>query len=463
MSIRWASLRCVTVLLVVCQASPQAAKRSCGGAGTISLNAAFDDFHSSATLTYNLEQPDKVSNVHIEAWEDPTLLFRTQVSNKRSGRIVWSPKEGILETPSELRLKIHVPENVAGSFSYFLTDRSRALIGRTGSVDGDPVPKLWNETAILEEGAGSISLITEANDVGEQNTVILLMEEEGADVWIAREYLPATMVDLGHVSVEIPAGYLAKPTRLQLEGMRLEDVPDVPIGSQAGGDFDVMTIYVMSKDRPVFSKFEPSKVTYQGGDFDGTYVDAVVHILGSGFSADSEILTGFPAGVGHDSNVLKPIFISGGELQVQIPGYLLRNAIYNEAPLDLWVRNGDNQHVSDPQALTVLPAAKFEVRTKQPRILAVSPYPVPLMDYRTGDGVLLKIYGENFTKNDGVTADHGEYRGLGPAGELKTKFISSQELSAWLPRNLWRSHRLSFRLVAQTSSGVCAVEARQDQ
>lgn len=225
-----------------------------------------------------------------------------------------------------------------------------------------------------------------------------------------------------------------------------------------------MTIYVMSKDRPVFSKFEPSEVTYEGGISDGSYVDAVVHILGSGFSTESEILTAFPAGAGYD-NVLKPIFISSGELQVQIPGHLLLDAIYNEAPLKLWVRNGDEQHVSDPQALTVLPAGKLWTGStpKQPRILTVSPYPVPLMDYRSGDGVLLKIHGENFTKNEGVTVDHGESRGLGPAGELKTKFISSQDLSAWLPRDLWRSHRLSFRLMAQTSSGVCAVEAWQDQ
>jgi hypothetical protein len=461
MPIREASLRCLTVLLVVCQASPQAAKRSCGGAGTVSINAGFDDFHSSATLTYNLEQPGKISNVHIEVWDGPTPLFRTQVTNKRSGRIVWSPKEGIPETPSELRLKIHVPENVGDS--YIATDRSRALIGRTGSVDGDPVPKLWNKTTILEEGAGSTSLIAEGNDVGEQNTVILLMEEESADVWIAREYLPAALVDLGHVSVEIPAGYLAKPTRLQLEAARPEDVPDVPIGSQAGANFNVMTIYVMSKDRPVFSKFEPSEVTYEGGDFDGTYLDAIVHILGSGFGAESEILTDFRAGVGYDNKVLKPIFISSGELQVQIPGYLLRDAIYNDEPLKLWVRNGDDQHVSDPQALTVLPTGGLGVRPKQPHILAVSPYPVPLMDYHSGDGVSLTISGENFTKNDGVTVDHGEYRGLGPAGELKTKFISSQKLSAWLPRDLWRNHRLSFRLVAQTSSGACAVEELLDQ
>jgi len=461
MSIRGISLGFLTVLLVMCQAQPQAAKRSCGGAGSISINAGFDDFHSSAILTYNLEQPDKVSNAHIEVRDGPTLLFRTPATKERSGRIAWSPKEGVPETPSELRLKIHVPESVGGS--YFATDRSRALIGRTGSVDGDPVPKLWNKTAILEEGAGSTSLIAEANDVGEQNTVILLMEEETADVWIAREYLPATLIDLGHVSVEIPAGYLAKPTCLRLEATRPEDTPDVPIGSQADSDFNSLTVYVMRKDRPVFSKIEPSEVTYEGGDFDGSYVDAVVRILGSGFSAASEVLMGFPAVVGYNSEAPKPIYISSSELQFQVPGRLLRDAIYDEEPLKLWVRNGDDQHVSDPQLLNVLPAHKYSVRPKQPRILAVSPYPVQLMDDRSGDGILLKIYGENFTKDDGVTADHGEYKGLGPAGEIRTKFVSSQELSAWLPRDLWQSHRLSFRLVTQTSSGVCAVEARQDQ
>lgn len=461
MSIRWASLRCLAVLLAVCQASPQAAKRSCAGAGTISVSAGFDDFHSSAILTYKLDQPDKISNAQVEVWDGPTLLFRTQAANQRSGRIVWSPKEGIPETPSALRLKIHVPEN--GGESYIATEYTRALIGRTGAVDGDPVPKLWNNTAILEEGGGSTSLTTEANDVSEQNTIILLMEEESADVWIAREYLPAALVDLGHVSVEIPGGYMAKPTRLRLEATRPEDTPDVPIGSQAhSSDFDFLTIYVMKKDRPVFSKIEPSEVSYDGGDFDPYGPDAVVHILGSGFSAESEVLTGFPVSGGY-SMALKPIFISSGELQIQIPSYLLRDAVYDDTSLRLWVRTSDDQHVSDPQLLNVLPARKYSVRPKRPRILAVSPYPVPMMDDRSGDGIWLKIYGENFTKDDGVTADHGRPPGLAPAGVLKTKFVSSQELSAWLPRDLWRSHRLSFRLVTQTSSGACTVEARQDQ
>ncbi len=62
MSIRKISLGLLTILLVLPQASSQTAKHDCRGAGTIGLNVAFDDSYSSATLGYQFEQPDQISN-----------------------------------------------------------------------------------------------------------------------------------------------------------------------------------------------------------------------------------------------------------------------------------------------------------------------------------------------------------------------------------------------------------------
>ncbi len=278
------------------------------------------------------------------------------------------------------------------------------------------------------------------------------MEEEGPHVWTAREYLPATLVDLGHVSVQIPSGYLSKPTRLQLEAMRPGDVSAFPIGSQVGGGFDYVTIYVMSRDRPVFSRIEPSTVRFDDR------AEVMVRILGNGFTVESQVLTSFRAG--DLSNALKPLFMSDRELQVMIPSYMLDTGGYADEPFNLWVRNSDDQHVSDPYLLTLPPTDELPLaRVKPPSITSVSPYPVPLMDYRSPVSTLLKIYGDNFRIGDSVIVENGE---LNAKRELKAEFISPQELNAWLPRELWRSHRLSFRLITQTSSGTCAVEVWQD-
>jgi hypothetical protein len=61
----------------------------------------------------------------------------------------------------------------------------------------------------------------------------------------------------------------------------------------------------------------------------------------------------------------------------------------------------------------------------------------------------LIVRGENFRPNVTVLADTdgGKYQ------ELKTEFISSEKLLAWLPQAMWRVHGLSFRFVIQTVAG----------
>jgi hypothetical protein len=308
---------------------------------------------------------------------------------------------------------------------------------------------------VLEEGAESPVVTSKANNLGEHNTLMLLMEQESPQVWIAREYLPVSVPDLEHVSVQVPSLYLLKPTVLQLEAVRVGDDSVRPVGSEVGGGSLFTTIYVMDKSRPVFSSIEPSVIsaTDQAG--------VTVRILGSGFAAESQVLTSFQVHVGHDSNALQPIFISSHELQVTLPSYLLRSASSSpDEPFRLWIRNGDDLHVSDPQTLTLLPSPKFPlVGASRPSITSVSPYPVPLMTQRSSTDTFLKIYGENFKDRDIVIAENGDSDGN---NKLKTEFISPQQLNAWLPSDFWRSHRLSFRLMTQTLTGTCAAEVWQD-
>jgi hypothetical protein len=396
-------------------------------------------------VAYQLSDPSVLSTAWIEVWDRPTLLFRTRVPTKNKGQIVWLPKEEIAGMPDELQIAIHDPELPNDP-----TNPSRVVIGTTGPVEGGPVPRLVPETMILEEDASSLYVTVKGKDLSEHNALILLLEQEGPQTWIAREYLPAVLADLEHVYVQIPSRYLSKPTVLQLEAARVGDTIRA-VGSQAGGGVWGATIYVMSKDRPTFSFVEPAELIADQKS------DVTVRILGSGFTDGSQVLTTFQGNVAHDSKALKQVFISSRELQVTIPSDLLLDAKSSpDGQVRLWVRNGDDRHVSDPQTLRLLPTAASPLAgVRPPSITSVSPYPVPLMDYRSPALTQLKVYGENFRKGNRVIAENGDLNW----NKLRTEFISPQELDAWLPREMWRHHRLSFRLVTKSPSGMCAAEA----
>ena len=123
----------------------------------------------------------------------------------------------------------------------------------------------------------------------------------------------------------------------------------------------------------------------------------------------------------------------------------------------LTVVNGSLQF-SAPAELRVLPSAKFKRRSLPAAIRALTPYPVPMMDFRSPQFLILEVSGDNFRPNDVVAFDNK----LSGWTRLKTQYISPHRLRAWLPRDSWRKHRLSFRLIVQTSAGLCAAEAFAD-
>jgi hypothetical protein len=438
---------CLVMFLVssvLIDARCQTSKRRCKDLGVIALNVVFEDSYTSARLDYQFERPDKLLNARLEVWDRPMRLFSTSLTKNKGGTIAWVPTKETPQTPLALWIKVSDPAHPND------TDRSRRLIGYTGPVNGGVVPRLLPDALIVEEGTGTTTVTLKGTGFNEHNTVILLMEEEAPGIWASREYITASLVDLGHVSIQIAEGYLSKPTRLRLEAVRPGDVSLMPVGSQTNGGSSYTTIYVMGHDRPILSKIEPSAVSRS----DQTQL--TVRILGSGFTPESQILASFESDMIHDVSVLKPLFVSEHELQIAIPPDLAKRTNVDYERLRLWVRNGDHEHVSDSQPITLIESG--EDTWKRPSIAAVSPYPVPLIDYRS-EGRLLKIYGDNFSNGEVVLVENGE---LGGTGELKTEFISSQELSAWVPRELWRGHRLSFKLTAQSASGECAIDTWQN-
>ena len=214
-------------------------------------------------------------------------------------------------------------------------------------------------------------------------------------------------------------------------------------GNQADESGTGQKIIVASKDSPVVDSVDPQALSCCGSD-------ANLVVRGSGFTPHSEVQ------FGDDISLREEVtFVSPSKLNVTIPADRLTDPSGRYArptPVMLTVTN-DPFHFSAPVAVGVLPSSKFRRQPQAAVINAITPYPVPMMDFHSSRFLILEVNGDNFRPNDVVAYGNGDRI------RLKTQYLSPHHLRAWLPRELWRKHLLSFRLVVETSTSSCAAEA----
>lgn len=422
---RWCcSLVFVTILVTVASLrASQVAQKTCKGGSKIALEISYDG--SSAIFTYHLSEPKSFSAARVEVWDRPLRLSMIPVPVRKEGEIEWAPKKDPSDTPSELLIAVVDPTAIGRTIS-------EVLIGMTRDAGG-PSPSFPKQSFTLEEGGGSSDLTIQGTILG-PTTEFSLREQEAPGTWIQRESLTGTLTDLQHTRVQIPSGYLSRPTILEL-------------GS--------MTVRVLSKDRPVLTGIDPTELSA-----DSMADSAIIRLFGSGFDRESRALTAFEDDL--PDFATKTLYISPTELQVKVdPSYLgLDSGSRSADRIQFRVRNGDDLHVSDPQELRVLPTADHPFRSKSvPVITSTSPYPVPLMDSRSPDFLAVTVYGDNFRKDEYVVLNNGDVRGT----KLKMEYVSPQELHVLIPRELWKDHRMSYRLITQTAAGTCSTELWEEE
>jgi len=91
-------------------------------------------------------------------------------------------------------------------------------------------------------------------------------------------------------------------------------------------------------------------------------------------------------------------FVTPDELRVTIPGFKLKDEggrYTRTTPLRLTVVNGPLQ-LSAPAEIRVLPSAKFKREPLAATIRAITPSPVPMMDFQSPELLTLEIGGDNF-------------------------------------------------------------------
>jgi hypothetical protein len=441
---RWrCSLVFVTILVTVASLRAlQVAQKTCKGGGKIALEISYDV--SFPIFTYHLSEPKSFSAARVEVWDRPVRLSVIPVPVRKEGEIEWAPKKAPPDTPSWLFIRVVDPRG--------RSDAQKVFIGGATNDGGGPGPSFPNQSFVLEEGAVSAALTVEGTNLTPL-THFLLSEQQPSGTWIAREDLSGVLVDLEHVSVEVPPGYLSRPTVLNLESM--------PPGLVSPGDqkyprcCSSITVNVMSKDRPVLSEIDPKEISA-----DSLTDGVTVRLSGSGFGPESSTVVDLDGDVPDFAK--KTVFVSPNELLVTVDRDFLHG--YSDARkadrFQFRVRNSDDFHVSDTQELRILPTAQHPAKNESvPLITSTSPYPVPLMDFQSPDYMRVAVYGEKFREDNHIVLSVDD----GPEVKLETEYVSPQELHVLIPRELWKDHRLSYRLITKTAAGTCSTEVWEEE
>ena len=447
-----------SILIMLATVCPLLGQSAGNGCARLNPKVDFEDTTNGMRLIYHVPDVRGISAAWLEVWDRPKRLFRTAVPVKTDGQIIWDPDDPYPTTPEMLSLAIfdaELPEfciNSPCSGPSFGSNVSPVVVGNTTSestgnaeLEGPPIR--------LEEGGDVTDVIATGRDLPPDMKVILVEKDETTEDyrWIFRDYLNTEAIDLRHIKVTVPSAYLLKPGVYGLAGQDASFEMDANALSKLTPQQE---LYVASKDSPVISSVEPPSVRSDAAKRD----DVEVTLRGRGFTKESLAVFGTASTVEMGLGGGDADFVSSQELQAKIPYYLLTVGPFasNEA-IRVWVTDDNTLKVSEPVEIQVLPAPSQKVAPEAAAINSVTPFPIPLMDAHSPRYEVVEIEGENFRPDDRVVAVLDPDR-PGEYSPLKTEFISETKLRAWLPREFWRMHQLSYRLLLQTAAGVCATE-----
>ena len=454
------SARFILILATACPLLGQSAVNNCA---KLNPKLVFEDTTNGMRLIYHVPKVDGISAAWLEVWDRPKRLFRIAVPVKTDGQIIWNPDDPYPTTPEMLSLAIYDAELPEFCIDYpcsgpsFGSNVSPVVVGNTTSESSGNA-KLEGPPIRLEEGGDLTDVIATGRDLPPDMKVILIEKDDTtADYrWIFHDYLNTQPIDLRHIKVTVPSAYLLKPGHYGLVG---QDAPFEMDAIALSKLTPEQELYVASKDSPVISSVEPSSIRADTSEKD----DVQVTLRGRGFTKESLAVFGTASTVRMGLGGGDADFVSPQELQAKIPSYLLTVGPFaSDEPIRVWVTDDNTLKVSASIEIQVLPAPSQKVAPKAAAIDSVTPFPIPLMDPHSPQYQIVEIEGENFRPDDRVVAVRDpEYPG--EYSPLKTEFISETKLRAWLPREFWRKHQLSYRLQLKTAAGVCATEVFDEE
>jgi hypothetical protein len=217
---------------------------------------------SGVSLQYQLQDAGPVSSAWVEIWDGGLQLLHQQVPVKPKGRFVWRGLREVPETPSDLNFAIFDPDlpltctdSCSGPLKGGIDYLSAVWVGNSPE-EAAPFGLAADNSYRLPEGSGVNDLALDGLFVGSPTKILLEQQDVNAH-WVAREYLPADVLDRNHIKVQIPPGYLAKSGAVGFSNYA--NRPEPELGSNVEAPQQIL--YVASKDSPVLSSVYPSEVS----------------------------------------------------------------------------------------------------------------------------------------------------------------------------------------------------------
>jgi hypothetical protein len=421
--------------------------------GKLQLAVSDDEQHFS----YSIPHPERVRNAWIEVWDRPVRLDRKTVAIQASGTLAWEWDRAALngyEDPDDnLEVSIWDPngETITCDVNTVMRSEPGGIVSSAtvgGRQQFTPAPALGRSWIRASQGSGPITFDVVGMDLG-PGTKFRIDTSRGGRCGL--QSLHARVMDLAHARITLDAECLRKPGILKITTLN-----DTEHGA---------AVHVASSASPHLNSVTPSSLP------DDLRQDQMKLILrGRGFTKESAAFAGYDPDINDFQRVqlwLETEYISSTELRVQVDGTQAQQDTVAQPPgekLRVWVKGNEERfELSRPFDVTLRPTGRplpegrlseadfRRWKAKTAIVTSVSPLPIRLMNERSPKELEVTIRGENFSPQDkvhfafGNSADNDK--------EVRSEYISPTMLRAWLPRQFWRKHAVSYRLVVETTDG----------
>lgn len=429
------------------------------------------------TLEYRVPDPAQITDAWIEVWDRPLLVFRQQVS-AAGGKMLW--EDDTDAPPGKLEIALLDPDYKPEYICFDNCDpedlkktlpTSNLIVG-IGPDEDPPYPELQMQSTRVVAGSGGLEIVLNGLYLTPAARLLVAEFDPVKRAYKHLQFLPFEFIDLYHLKVSVPSFLLQQPRVLVFSVMRPVDdrgeqdpVFDGTFKSWfPGTSYYNASLIVARPQSPAVDRLEPKELRADADEFQsatGTEAQQSfsdehgvhVHVHGQGFNRDSQAFVGADPFSGQR---LPTEFLSPQELRFWVESGKFKGSTGETVPL--WISNQkESCAISNPVTLTILPAVGTPPPVPGGEITVTEPYPIPLIRQDAPKEMQFILRGKNFRPNVTVVASND---GGGAFTNLKTLFVSPEELRAWLPQAMWRIHRLSFRFVVRTKTGESAVEVQ---
>lgn len=455
-----ALLLCMTILFAACPGgSAQQAKNP-----ELQLSVSNYGQH----FVYSLAHPESVREAWIEILDRPMLLDKKSVAVQANGTLDWewdrSPLNFYEQPEDNLDLSIWDPngQTIICDVNGVMTAHPGGLVSSTTVGARErlaPYPRLNPSFVRAAQGGEAITFNVTGQDLG-PGTKFQVQTPRGGRC--DSRSMHAEVLDFAHARITVAADCLVRPGILLV--------------SADGDEERAASVHVASRTSPVLFRVSPSDIP------ENMRQDQLRLVLrGSGFTEESTVYAGYnPDALDHmtDQLSLGTEYISPTEMLVRVDAYEaeaheVSAGVALDETLRIWVKGKEEKfQLSKPYDVTLRPVVTHGIsfppegsvlrplRPKTAVVTSVSPFPIKLMDERSPGELRVTIYGENFVPEDKVRFSFGGQ--TTNDREVRSQYISATQLRAWIPRQFWRKHRISYQLVVETRSGQRYVQRVDD-